>query len=128
MEQNKEQENRPTEQSEVADQAVLSDRNRVRGLTYENGEDIYEGDLCNVHRNPHHGKAVVKYGIYKLKEQTKHDVQNYHIGWYLEFIEDCNKGNIVSLVDAIKGHILKRCPFGQVYSVKRLDETPDYVR
>ena len=70
----------------------------------ETEKEIYEMDIADVGSNPYFGLYIVKYGEYKLKDQTNHDRQKYHFGFYLESLDGFN---ILSLIDVIKGDELQ---------------------
>lgn len=54
------------------------------GLKDRDGNDIFENDIVNIHNNPYHGEAVIKYGIYKTKPFKKGQTEVEHLGFYLE--------------------------------------------
>jgi uncharacterized phage protein (TIGR01671 family) len=51
------------------------------GLLDSKGVKIFEGDII---KNKGILVGVVQFGEYKLKNQTKHDRQKHHIGWFVK--------------------------------------------
>lgn len=64
--------------------SVLEDKNMIvmqfTGLKDKNGKEIFEGDILF---NKGVLVGVVEFGEYKCKNQSKHDRQLSHIGWFV---------------------------------------------
>ena len=68
------------------------------GLKDKNKTRIFEGDKLS---NKGIATGVVKFGEYILKNQTKHDRQRNHLGWYIE--EGFNKYSLEDLFYNLQG-------------------------
>lgn len=63
----------------------------------KNGKEIMLGDKVNIHANPYHGLYEVKFGRYRLKPFSKHQIEVPHLGFYLTNGED-----IVSFMEVLE--------------------------
>lgn len=89
-------ENNPQGTANIADDRVLATALLFTGYFDDKGIEINVGSKVKVACNPYHGEYVVKFGEYKLKNWTKHDMQVVHCGLYLD-----NGANIISLAYAM---------------------------
>jgi hypothetical protein len=65
------------------------------------GQEIHEGDTLQVNAGWVNGEWIVKLGEYRMKPCMKHQIELWHLGWYLERKddEDCE---VVTFLDVIK--------------------------